>query len=99
MKYSKEERLAIGRRIFEKEINRSQAALEYDIDIYTARDYMRLYKASLKMEEGAGQMEAKQSAEKGAPDRNRENRPYEEMTKTELLREIRRLEEELQKKQ
>lgn len=43
MKYTKQERLDIGRRIYEGEISRYQAAEEYGISDYTARDYMRLY--------------------------------------------------------
>lgn len=46
MKYKKEERLEIGRRIYQGEITLATAATEYDINLYTARDYLRLYKAS-----------------------------------------------------
>ena len=46
MKYSKEQRLEIGRRIYQGEITLATAANEYDINLYTARDYLRLYKAS-----------------------------------------------------
>lgn len=44
MKYSKEQRLDIGRRIYDGEIDCYQAAEEYSINHYTARDYMRLYR-------------------------------------------------------
>ena len=44
MKYTKEERLDIGRRIYNGEISRYQAAEIYDISEQTARDYMRLYR-------------------------------------------------------
>lgn len=44
MKYTKEERLDIGRRIYDGEITRNQAAQEYGIGEQTARDYMRLYR-------------------------------------------------------
>ena len=44
MKYTKEERLDIGRRIYVGEISRYQAAEIYDISEQTARDYMRLYR-------------------------------------------------------
>ena len=43
MKYTKEQRLDIGRRIYDGEIDCYQAAEEYSINHYTARDYMRLY--------------------------------------------------------
>lgn len=45
MKYTQEERLDIGRRIYHGEISRFEAAEEYGIGGDTARDYMRLYKA------------------------------------------------------
>lgn len=46
MKYTLEERLDIGRRIYNGEISRYQAAEEYGISDQTARDYMRLYRSS-----------------------------------------------------
>lgn len=44
MKYTKKERMDIGRRIYEGEITRYQAAEEYDISNETARTYMRSYR-------------------------------------------------------
>ncbi len=44
MKYVKEERLNIGRRIYEGELSRFEAAEVYGIAEQTARDYMRLYR-------------------------------------------------------
>ena len=44
MKYSKEEKLLIGRRIYDDEINKEQAAEEYSISFGTARNYMWLYR-------------------------------------------------------
>lgn len=44
MKYTKEERMDIGRRIYDGELSRYQAAKEYDIGEQTARNYMRLYR-------------------------------------------------------
>ncbi len=38
MKYSKEERLDIGRRIYQGEMTLASAATKYDINIYTARE-------------------------------------------------------------
>ena len=46
MKYSKEERLKIGHRIYDGELNCYEAAEQYNIDYSTARDYMRLYRDS-----------------------------------------------------
>ena len=44
MKYTKEQRLDIGRRIYDGEIDCHQAAEQDDINHYTARDYMRMYR-------------------------------------------------------
>ncbi len=121
MKYTKKERLEIGRRIYEGEINRAEAALEYDIDMYTARDYMRLYKASQRLAAQAEEAPA-DSAPAPSPARRElakhtpaqavpaskhsageapealSGKPYERMTKTELIRELRRLTQNPDKK-
>lgn len=44
-KYTMEERLTIGGRIYCGELNRYQAAVEYDISVDSARNYMRMYRA------------------------------------------------------
>ena len=44
MKYSKEERLNIGRQIYDGELSRYQAAEVYGVSDQTARNYMRLYR-------------------------------------------------------
>lgn len=44
MKYSKEERLDIGKRIYNNEITKYEAADQYGISVYCAREYMRLYR-------------------------------------------------------
>lgn len=44
MKYTLEQRLAIGLEIYSKSITIYEAATKYDINIYTARDYLRLYR-------------------------------------------------------
>lgn len=44
MKYTKEERLEIGRQIYDDKLTRYAAAERYDIGEETARSYMRLYR-------------------------------------------------------
>lgn len=44
MKYTKQERLDIGRKVYDGELTRYQAAEAYGICEQTARDYMRLYR-------------------------------------------------------
>lgn len=48
IKYLKEERLEIGKRIYERKLNCFEAGEKYNISPWTARDYFRLYKAFLK---------------------------------------------------
>ena len=49
MKYTKEERLNIGRRIYDGEISRYEAAEQYGINDQTARSYMRMYRDTNKL--------------------------------------------------
>ncbi len=44
MKYTKEQRLDIGRRIYDGEPTRYEVAEEYEISGETARNYMRQYR-------------------------------------------------------
>jgi transposase len=44
MKYTLEERLEIGRRIYDGEISRYEAAEQFGINDQTARNYMRMYR-------------------------------------------------------
>ena len=44
MKYTKEQRLDIGRQIYDGELTRYEAAEEYEISDETARNYMRQYR-------------------------------------------------------
>ena len=43
-KYTLEERLEIGRQIYSHQLTVSEAAIKYEINHYTARDYMRYYR-------------------------------------------------------
>lgn len=45
MKYTKEQRLAIGKEIYCGNLSKAEAALKYDINVSTAKDYMRLYRS------------------------------------------------------
>ena len=44
MSYTREERLDIGKQIYNNEISKTDAAIKYSISEGTARDYMRLYR-------------------------------------------------------
>ena len=88
MSYTREERLDIGKQIYNKEINKSDAAIKYRISEGTARDYMRLYrdvnglppKNRIQKEKNT----VKISAHSSEPDLSE----YESMTKEELIKEL-----------
>lgn len=86
MKFTQEQRLDIGRRIYEGEINRYQAAEEYGISDYTARDYMRLYRDTYQLPHkkgtcGDSKIVPKTSNLTKQPDLQE----YQDMTKEELI--------------
>ena len=44
IKYTLEQRLEIGREIYTHQLSLNEAAVKYEINTYTARDYMRYYR-------------------------------------------------------
>ncbi len=85
MKYTKEERLNIGREIYTHVISIGEAADKYDIDWYTARNYMRTYKDVNhlpSMSDGAEQLKALNEAKKNKFD------DLESLTKDQLIDEV-----------
>ena len=86
MKYSKEERLDIGKQIYEGEINLAGAAIVYDINIYTARNYLRLYKASITQYNNLSSINKTEDKLK---------HKYEKMSKEELIDELLRVNKKL----
>ena len=86
MKYTKAERLDIGRQLYDGELTRFQAAERYNISEQTARNYMRMYR-------DANSLPAKAQAPRGkATARPRDKAPgiedLESMSKEELIDEI-----------
>jgi len=89
MKYTKEERLDIGRRMYYEEINRFQAAEIYGVTPQTARDYMRLYRD----ENGLPPKKAAHRTGQAVPThkvlpKSADLEAYESMTKEELILEL-----------
>ena len=54
-KYTMEERLKIGEKICNHELTKFTAAAKYGISPYTARDYLRMYKAEREMNPEKGE--------------------------------------------
>ena len=88
MGYTREERLDIGKRIYNNERNKSDAAIKYKISEGTARDYMRLYRdvnglpPKNRIQKDGGTV--KISTHSSEPDLSE----YESMTKDELIQEL-----------
>jgi len=88
MKYTKEQRLDIGRRIYDGEINKYDAAQQYDISHQTARDYMRLYRNENHLPPRQGRpANGSISIQKPVSEPNNLE-AYEEMSKDELIQEL-----------
>ncbi len=86
MKYTKEEKLNIGRRIYDGELSRYAAAEEYGISEQTARDYMRIYRNSNHLPPKYNPRNTHSKAASSAAPSGLED--YEAMTKEELIREL-----------
>ena len=88
MKYTLEQRLDIGRRIYEGELTRFQAAEEYGINDNTARNYMWLYRDTNHLPPKNAGRKRKTDASK-TPQPIEAKQPdfesYEAMTKEELI--------------
>ena len=89
MKYTREERLVIGKRIYDGELNRYQAALEYGISEASARDYMRQYRFTngLPAKSSGGKIK-RESVQPKPVILDPDLEEYKSMTKKELVREL-----------
>ena len=85
MKYTKEERMEIGRRIYNGEISRYEAAEEYGINDQTARNYMRMYRDANHLPPKRGTVTIAAPSLKKAPAGLEE---LESMSKEELIQEL-----------
>lgn len=86
MKYTKEERLVIGKKIYDGECSRYEAAEEYGIGEQTARDYMRLYRTLNQLPPKHSPRNSYSIAKTTAAPSGMEE--YEAMTKEELIHEL-----------
>lgn len=86
MKYTKEERLDIGRRIYDGEFSRYTAAEAYDISEQTARNYMRMYRDVNHLPPKHNPRGFYRKITTSSPPARKED--YEAMTKEELIHEL-----------
>ena len=85
MKYTKEERMDIGRRIYDGELSRYEAAEEYGINDQTARNYMRMYRDANHLPPKRGSVSITAPSFKNA---SAELEELESMSKEELIQEL-----------
>ena len=85
MKYTKDQRWDIGRRIYYSEISRYEAAEEYGISEQTARNYMRMYRDANRLPPKRGQRSISALSFKKEP---AELDELKSMTKEELIQEL-----------
>ena len=88
MKYTKEQRLDIGRRIYDGEIDQYQAVVEYDISDCTARNYMRLYRKTNHLpckSRTSRKNNMNATSISSTPGKHASLQDYQDMTKEELI--------------
>ena len=85
MKYTPEERLDIGRRIYDGELSRYEAAAQYGIGEQTARNYMRMYRDANHLPPKRGKRSVPAPSFKTAPAGMED---LESMTKEQLIQEL-----------
>lgn len=86
VKYTKEERLDIGRRIYIGELSRYEAGEKYGISCNTARDYMRLYRDTHDLPAKRGTPKNYAAVQAAAPAAGLVE--FESMSKEELIHEL-----------
>ena len=85
MKYTPEERLDIGRRIYDGELSRYEAAEQYGIGEQTARNYMRMYRDANHLPPKHGKRAISVTSFKTTPAGMEE---LESMTREQLIQEL-----------
>ena len=82
LKYTKNERTEIGRRIYCGELTVAMAADRYGISFYTAREYLRAYKAQMNIAAPTGDPAPRKKKRAGASPSRAD---FEEMSRDELI--------------
>lgn len=91
MLYTKEQRLDIGRQIYDGEMTRYEAAEKYGISDQTARDYMRLYRNTNNLppkQAGRSSGTAHVTVNMAVNTKQTDISDLEAMTKEELIKEL-----------
>ena len=88
MKYTPEERMDIGRRIYERELTCQSAAEVYGIHKHTAKRYLWMYRDTKGLPPKTGRPEGLKIASTAASALTGDITEYENMSREELIREL-----------
>lgn len=88
MKYTEEERIAIGREIYTHEISIYEASIKYKINYYTARDYMRLYRDKNGLPPVSEDNDESKARKKQKESKKKKYGDLEQLSKDELIDEV-----------
>ncbi len=88
MKYTKEERLKIGKQIYENRLTKHEVSEQYGIGVDTARVYMRLYRDSNNLLPKNQSTNNVNFTKHSASSTKFELSDYETMSKQELIKEL-----------
>ena len=88
MKYTEEERIAIGREIYTHEISIYEASIKYKINYYTARDYMRLYRDKNGLPPSSEDNDESKARKKQKESKKKKYGDLEQLSKDELIDEV-----------
>ena len=88
MKYTPEERMDIGRRIYERELTCRTAAEAYGIHKHTAKRYLWMYRDAKGLPPKTGRPEGLKIASAAASALSGDITEYENMSREELIREL-----------
>ncbi len=88
MKYTPEERMDIGRRVYEREMTCQAAAEVFGIHKHTAKRYLWMYRDTKGLPPKTGRPEGLQIAGAAASTLSGDITEYENMSREELIREL-----------
>lgn len=88
MKYNSEEMLRIEREIQRKELTVNEAAVKYNINFYTARSYLRLYKDKNNLPDKDTTSNIEIKTEKKKPNKYADYDELETLSKDQLIDEV-----------
>lgn len=85
MKYTKEQRLDIARRVYDRELTVAEAAVKYDLNPSSVKGYLRLYRAEMGLPPRTRGNRNGNATQRIADQNDPSLKEYEAMSKEELI--------------